>query len=241
MESDNSNSPTRPDFSRRTEHVQSPPSRGTSEYCTVWTDQLSAPTLHSFTSHSPVGPTVPVPETPKEIFQLFFTPDLMEEIKQQTNKYAREVSSPEKLSTWTDVTVQELYAYLGFNFLMGLNPKPSIEDYWQKDPIYHYKPISDRISRDRYKDISRYLHFVDNQTLTPRGSPNYDRLGKVRPLLSYLTERFKTIYNPSREVAVDEAMIKFQGRTSLKQYMPMKPIKRGIKVWVLADSSNGYF
>ena len=33
-------------------------------------------------------------------------------------------------------------------------------------------------------------------------------------------------------------MIKFQG---LKQYMPMKPVKRGIKVWVLADSVNGYF
>ena len=39
-------------------------------------------------------------------------------------------------------------------------------------------------------------------------------------------------------MAVDEAMIKFQGRSSLKQNMPMKP---GIKVWVLADSSNGYF
>ena len=36
-------------------------------------------------------------------------------------------------------------------------------------------------------------------------------------------------------------MIKFQGRSSLKQYMPKKPIKRGIKVWVLGDSSNGYF
>ncbi len=32
-------------------------------------------------------------------------------------------------------------------------------------------------------------------------------------------------------------MIKFQGRSSLKQYMPMKPIKRGTKVWVLGDSS----
>ena len=29
--------------------------------------------------------------------------------------------------------------------------------------------------------------------------------------------------------------------SSLKQYMPMKPIKRGIKVWALADSHNGYF
>ncbi len=40
-----------------------------------------------------------------------------------------------------------------------------------------------------------------------------------------------------RDVAVDEAMIKFQGRSALKQYLPMKPVKRGIKVWVLADSS----
>ena len=40
---------------------------------------------------------------------------------------------------------------------------------------------------------------------------------------------------------MDEAMIKFKGRSALKQYMPMKPIKRGIKVWVLGDSTNGYF
>ena len=36
-------------------------------------------------------------------------------------------------------------------------------------------------------------------------------------------------------------MIKFQGRSLLKQYMPLKPTKRGIKVWVLADCHNGYF
>ena len=36
-------------------------------------------------------------------------------------------------------------------------------------------------------------------------------------------------------------MIKFQGRSSLKQYMPLKPTKRGIKVWVAADSTNSYF
>ncbi len=46
---------------------------------------------------------------------------------------------------------------------------------------------------------------------------------------------------PGKELAADEAMIKFQGRSSLKQYMPKKPIKRGMKVWVLGDSSNGYF
>lgn len=38
----------------------------------------------------------------------------------------------------------------------------------------------------------------------------------------------------------DEAMIPFQGRSSMKQYLPKKPVKRGIKVWCQADSSNGY-
>lgn len=36
-------------------------------------------------------------------------------------------------------------------------------------------------------------------------------------------------------------MIKFQGQSSLKLYMPAKPIKRGIKVWILADAVTGYF
>ena len=82
---------------------------------------------------------------------------------------------------------------------------------------------------------------MNNDDLAPRGDPAHDRLGKVRPLIDHLSEKFATLYEPSRDVAVDEAMIKFQGRLSLKQYMPAKPIKRGIKVWVLGDSSNGYF
>jgi len=58
------------------------------------------------------------------------------------------------------VTENELYAYLGFNTLMDLNFKPSIEDYWKKDTVYYL------ISRSIYRDISRYLPFVDNTNLS---------------------------------------------------------------------------
>ena len=109
--------------------------------------------------------------------------------------------------------------------------------YWGYDSIHHYAPIADRISRECYKQISRYLHFLDNASLAPLG---YDRLRKVRPLMEYLSTKFSSLYSPGEKLAVDEAMIRFQGRSTLKQYMPMKPIKRGIKVWVLADE-NGFF
>ncbi len=67
---------------------------------------------------SPPGPTVSIPEVPKEIFQLFFTSELVTMISDETNKYAREVIAPRKSTKWTEVTVEEIYAYLGFNFLI---------------------------------------------------------------------------------------------------------------------------
>ena len=64
----------------------------------------------------------------------------------------------------------------------------------------------------------------------PRGSHGLDHISK----------KFAEVYKPNRDIAVDEAMIKFQGRSCLKQYMPIKSIKYGIEVCVAADSANGY-
>ena len=94
-----------------------------------------------------------------------------------------------------------------------------------------YAPVADRTSQDRFHEVIRYIHFVDNDTLVPRGEEGYDRLGKVRPVIDHLSTKFTEVYQPHRDIAVDEAMIKFQDRSSLKQYMPLKPTKRGIKVW----------
>lgn len=41
-------------------------------------------------------------------------------------------------------------------------------------------------------------------------------------------------------MSVDEGMIKYKGRLYFRQYMPKKPIKYGIKVWMAADSRTGY-
>ena len=43
-----------------------------------------------------------------------------------------------------------------------------------------------------------------------------------------------------KNISVDEGMVAFRVRLSFRQYMPAKPTKYGIKVWMAADSSNGY-
>ena len=66
--------------------------------------------------------------------------ELIQVIREETNRYTREVMGPAKYEQWTPVSTKELEAFLGLNFLMGLNPKPSVEDYWCTDPVYHYQP-----------------------------------------------------------------------------------------------------
>ena len=186
-----------------------------------------------------VGPAVPVSPSIIDTFRLFFTMTLLSTIIEETNRYARQVLG-ENIKSWTDVKEEDILAFLGFTVLMGINQLPSIKDYWRKDKYFHYSPIADRITRDRFQQILRFLHFVDNSTLPSRSDPDYDRLCKVSPCINIVQEACRKNYMPHKFQSITEAMIAFKGRSSMKQYMPMKPIKRGFKVWMRADSTNGY-
>ena len=67
-----------------------------------------------------------------------------------------------------------------------------------------------------------------------------DRLWKLRWFLDFLAARFQALYQVDGFVTVDESMVKFKGRLVFRQYLPLKPIKWGVKVWVMAESSTGY-
>ncbi|XP_050295106.1 piggyBac transposable element-derived protein 4-like [Anthonomus grandis grandis] len=49
---------------------------------------------------------------------------------------------------------------------------------------------------------------------------------------------YQNSFMPSEYQAIDESMIRFKGRSSIRQYMPMKLIKRGYKVWVRSDETG---
>ena len=145
-----------------------------------------------------------------------------------------------KYEKWERVTSDNILAYFGIMVIMGLVDRPSLHDYWKRDPLFYCPPIAERMARDRFLEIHRYLHFVDNSTITPPGEPGYDCLCKVRHILRMIENRFWILYNPSRECSIDEAMVPYKGRSSLKQYLPKKPVRRGLKVWMRADGVTGY-
>ena len=58
--------------------------------------------------------------------------------------------------------------------------------------------------------------------------------------LAYFKSRCLALYQPRQNLAVDERMVKSRHRSGIRQYIKDKPTRWGIKLWVLADSSNGY-
>ena len=191
-----------------------------------------------------VGPNIPVAEG-VDVFLTIFTPRIISEIVKQTNKYAEacrgvvnDDDGDDAVPRTTDE--EEIKAYIGITILMGINRLPKHYDYWSTDPALHNFVIASCISCHRFEEIKRYLHFVDNDILPKRGEEGYNKLGKVQPIIDEIRQTSLESYKPNKENAIDEAMIKFKGQSTLKQYAPDKPIKRGIKVWMRADSHNGY-
>ena len=109
----------------------------------------------------PVGPKEMLPLTPLGLF----TSTIVSYITEQTNLYASQCMTDDAFQCWEKVTVVEMEAFFGFLVLMGLVHLPSLKHYWRKDSFYHFSPVTSRISRNRFLEIQRYLHFVDNSTL----------------------------------------------------------------------------
>jgi len=151
---------------------------------------------------------------------------ILENICAQSNLYSTQRG---KTLNWR---IEELKASIGINFVMGYNRLPSWKYYWSTSNDLSVKIISDAMSWKRFDDILCFLHINNNNAKT---TDNKDRLFKLRLLLDSINIRFMELYKVTREVSVDELMVLFKGRNSIKQYNLMKLIKRGYKIWCLAD------
>ena len=207
-----------------------------------WTDQLSDLRISDFVSASGINIRLPDNPSPLDFFLAFVADDLLNQILTETNRYARQklADSPARLAKFQPVTLAEIKAFIAINIIMGMNRLPSLNSYWSSDDFFGNVGIKKVMPRNRFSEISGFLHFHDSSLEVARGDPGYDRLFKVRPVLTYVRSKCETNFSPTKNISVDEGMVPFRGRLSFRQYMPAKPTKYSIKVWMAADSSNGY-
>lgn len=62
---------------------------------------------------------------------------------------------------------------------------------------------------------------------------------KITGFITLLTENFRNIFNPTKELSLDESLMLFRGRLMFRTYMKNKKTKYGIKLYVLT-TTDGY-
>lgn len=112
---------------------------------------------------------------------------------------------------------------------MGYHSLPSIRSYWSNDPNFFCETVAKVMTVKRFLKLTRFLHLNDNFKMPPRSTEQFEKLYKVRPLISYLKKAYSDLYISSKQLAIDESMVAFTGRSTMKQFIPLKPIKRGQK------------
>ena len=152
-----------------------------------------------------------------------------------TNRYGQA-----KPNAQQETDEAEMKAFVGMTLAMAIHKLPQIKNYWSGNWVLGVPQLQQIFTRNRYWYLFSNIHLVDNSKCLPRDDPLHDRLFKVRPLITKLNETFAEHYSPSQNLSVDESMVRFKGRSMLKQYLPMKPIKRGFKVWCLSCYCCGY-
>ena len=158
-----------------------------------------------------------------EYFKNFISNELLDKICEQSNIHAlqKNVNKPHLLHR------EELKQWIGIAMQMSVTKISDTRMHWSQ--YFFSDKISSTMTRQRWEDIKPNLHLVDNSTINKN-----DKIGKIRMLVNHLRQEFQKI--PMLEfLSVDEQMVPFKGASSMKQYVPKKPHKRGYKIFILAD------
>ncbi|XP_049517028.1 piggyBac transposable element-derived protein 4-like [Dermacentor silvarum] len=180
--------------------------------------------------------------TARDFFLLFFTAEVISNICKNTNKYAwmhilELPSYAERDGSWKEVTPDELVKFIGLLIYMGIVNVPRIHLYWNTSRLFSGLVPRNIMPRRRFSALLRFLSVTDPEATTVA---SHGKLHRILWLLEHMNTASAELFQPARNLSVDERMVKSKGRSGIRQYMRDKIVKWGYKLWVLADSQTGY-
>lgn len=123
---------------------------------------------------------------------------------------------------------------------MGITNRPTIYSYRTESSIAipWFKKM---FSRNRFQNILKCFHIVDNKKCFPPGHEKYDPCAKFNPIVEHANRIFQTYYTPHKMLSIDESLMGTLCHSSITQYLPNKKHhKWGIKFWMLCDAISKY-
>ena len=129
------------------------------------------------------------------------------------------VSDRPSTKVFKPFTEEEFDAFLGILLASGVHRsnKEHISEMWKLDSLL---VIRAAMPRDRFKELLRFIHFDNINTRDMR----------------ITTDKAA----PTENITVDEQLFPYKGHTKFTQYIPTKPAKYEIKIFLACDAANAY-
>lgn len=167
-------------------------------------------------------------QTPYQFWSYLVSEEIITHLTDQTNLYVTQSHKKPPLN----VTNAEMKRFIGISHYMSVFKYPNSRSYWSNE--YGFSPINTSMTRNRYEDIRSYLHINDNSQMLDKTDMNYDKLFKIRPIITMFNKQFNNV--PFRHhLSIDEQMCKTKATNFLRQYLPNKPHPWGTKLFLLCD------
>ena len=178
-------------------------------------------------------------------FNQFFTQDMLDLITYESNAYAElhhDKYSWAKAIVSKNISSEELKRYLGIRLALGINRCLELKDMYSDSFPFNFI-TSNVLGRSRYENINSSLHCQGStqnpepQSIGELGKYHLISITKVGVLLQRLLDRCLHVKNYvlSRELTLDEMMIRFQGRSDRVYCRQPKPTSMGMKVIAVTD------
>ena len=174
---------------------------------------------------------------PFEFFCLFIPIFWWDRWATYTNQKATmEDSAGKKKRFWLPTCAAELKAWVATVIWWSLAKSLTIQTFYfhslDMNKMKMWIP-----SWTRWQQLKRYFKVSNPQDDLMNKE---DKLHRIRELWDDFMSRCRANYWPTREIGLDEAIKRFKGRCSFKQYIKNKPVRWGLKLFCVCCSATGY-
>ena len=180
------------------------------------------------------------PQNKVKCFDSYFSPAMLRHILRYTNQPAAAHYVRKKVQ-WDPIHMVELKAFFGILYLLGVNKSnhENSRNLWSDGPIA--RPVfKATMPVNRFEIIHCHLRFESMDTPCIIHEKSSRQVCTFREVWNFFESKSRENYKLSAGVCIDEQLIPFRDRCPFRQYLPSKPDKHGMKLFLLVDCNTGY-
>ena len=189
---------------------------------------------------SPEGQFLLDKEEPIDFFDAIFRKYEFMTVLNETKRYRKQKHLDQAPHRYPCPSYEEIRCLVGLLLWTSLVQLPNRRAYFVGSEIYSQPNFSKHTTRNRFEQLLTMLRFTNSEKIPGSMQSAKKFLAQLGNLMTAVNATCKRYITPANSLSIDEMMIKFYGRSVVRQYMKSKPTKYGVKLWALCCACCGY-